>query len=304
MSLVKTSKQRLSGGNGMGTITIDHSPLNVLSQGVIAHLGAAFDDLQSDPEVQVIKLEAVPREVGKEGEKKTYFSAGADVKMLARYAGDSTMARAFFDGLMQFSMILERSSKPLVAAVDGICYGGALELALMCDRIYATSRSVFAFKEINHRIFPGWGGTQRAVRRMGTNRFPLAFEMVVTGADVNAQTALQWGLVDGVGSIEDVDRVMDAHAMAPDMALRKESQGIEVPTLSPRTIARLGEGRSRKAVDLAYYAMLYGNRKPLEEGLAIERDCFLECFGAPEAQQMLAAFKTGEKPEFHPALSY
>jgi len=86
----------------------------------------------------------------------------------------------------------ERCTKPVIAVIDGHCYGGGLELALSCDFRFATPAARFAFPEITLGALPGSGGTQRAVRLMGVGR---ARAMVMTGRPIDAVQAERWGLV-------------------------------------------------------------------------------------------------------------
>jgi enoyl-CoA hydratase len=122
-----------------------------------------------------------------------YFAAGADIAELNALSGPEAHAYAR-KGQRLFNK-LAASNARTVAAIDGFCLGGGLDLALACQFRYATPRSVFAHPGGRIGILTGWGGTQRLPDRVGRAR---ALEMMVAGRWVDAHTASEWGLVDEI----------------------------------------------------------------------------------------------------------
>lgn len=143
--------------------------------------------------------------------KEGNFCAGADLEQM-----HDAQRRRSFQEMEQLVITahrlfeaMERSSKPFVAAVEGVCVGGGLELALACHaRIASThSRTCFALPEIKLGILPGFGGTQRLPRLIG---LPAALEMITTGKTIFPRPALRMGLVEGmVTSIPSTVRTLE-----------------------------------------------------------------------------------------------
>jgi len=123
----------------------------------------------------------------------TTFAAGADLKEIAKLNGET--AREF--GLRGQNLMrgIYHSNKNMIAAVDGFCMGGALDLALACKSRIASPRSVFAHPGVNLGIITGWGGTQMLPRLIGESR---ALELVLTGRQIGADEALLFGLIDKI----------------------------------------------------------------------------------------------------------
>ena len=122
-----------------------------------------------------------------------YFAAGADIRELNALKGPAAYSYAR-RGQRLFDKLAALDART-VAAVDGFCLGGGLDLALACQFRYATARSLFAHPGGRIGILTGWGGTGRLPDRVGRGR---ALEMMVAGRRVNAQTAAEWGLIDKV----------------------------------------------------------------------------------------------------------
>lgn len=122
-----------------------------------------------------------------------YFAAGADIGELNNLTGAEALAYArrgqtLFNTLTAFG---DRS----IAAIDGFCLGGGLDLALACDFRYATNRSRFAHPGGKIGILTGWGGTRRLPQTIGK---PRALELMVVGRWLEASEALEWGLIDSI----------------------------------------------------------------------------------------------------------
>lgn len=156
---------------------------NRLSAATLEALRTAFARLEADPDVDTLIFT---------GSEKS-FAAGADLREVA--ALDENSARAFGRRGQELMLLIHRSRKPTIAAIDGFCMGGALDLALSCRRRIASPDSFFAHPGAGLGIITGWGGTQFLPRLIG--RKP-ALEMFLTAKRVPADEALRMGLIDAI----------------------------------------------------------------------------------------------------------
>jgi enoyl-CoA hydratase len=153
------------------------------------------------------------------GEK--VFSAGGDIRLFQTLDHVSAYDLMYQKGnILQYYMT--HMEKPLIAAVNGICYAGGLELALFCDFIYCVEDATFGFPEINIGLLPGWGGTVRLPRAIAVRK---AKEMIYTGEILTAQEAHQWGLVNKVlptreALFDEVEKTVAAMMAKPPLTLR------------------------------------------------------------------------------------
>ncbi len=140
--------------------------------------------LKQDHSVKVLILTG-------QGEKA--FIAGADIKEMASL--DAAASQKFCALGQQVTLLLERASFVTIAAVNGFALGGGLEIALACDFIYAATSAKMGLPEVSLGLIPGFGGTQRLARAIGTRR---AKELIMSGRKITADEALQMGLVNKV----------------------------------------------------------------------------------------------------------
>jgi enoyl-CoA hydratase/carnithine racemase len=138
------------------------------------------------------KRDAIRAVVLKGGGKKA-FAAGADIKAFLELEPETAKRRLMKSH--QVYSVVENFHWPVIAAIQGFCLGGGLELALCCDVRYAEENAVMGFPEVRLSIFPGNGGTARAMHFLGLGRFK---EMVYSGQNITAKQALQYGLVEKV----------------------------------------------------------------------------------------------------------
>lgn len=156
--------------------------MNALNAEVREGMAAGFDRLANDDDLRVGIL------VGEGGRA---FSAGADLKEMSAggFGGSPWTPRApSIMGTMEVW-------KPLIAAIDGFCLGGGLELSLACDLRIATEASSFGLPEVARGIIPGGGGTQRITR---TVPFGIALELLMTAKRIDAEEALRIGILNRV----------------------------------------------------------------------------------------------------------
>ena len=189
--------------DGVALLTIDRAHrFNTLSEETLDALSEAVGSLSDDESVVAVVLR------GAGGES---FAAGADIREVAKLDPRGALA---FSARGQFALdAVERSPKVFVAAIDGYCMGGGLDLALSCDVRHASPRSVFAHPGAKLGIVTGFGGTARLARVVGRAR---ALEMFATARRVTAEEAHAIGLVDTLA----VDPVESALATARGIAER------------------------------------------------------------------------------------
>ena len=157
---------------------------------------------------------------------------------------------------------VDRLSKPIVAMVNGYCFGGGLELAMACDIRIASSRATLGQTEVNIGIIPGGGGSQRLARLVGLGK---AIKLTLTGDRIDADEALRIGLVDGVVPHE-----------------RLEARTFE--------IADKIASHSALAVRLAKAAVRASARLPLDQGLRYEQTLFAVAMASADKEEGVRAF--------------
>ncbi len=162
-----------------------HRPhaLNTLSIATLEELTRAFDWLGRHPDIRAVILTG-------SGEA---FAAGADIREVAALNG--LAALAFAERGQRLCRLIERSPSLVIAAIDGYCFGGGLDVAMACHLRYASARSLFAHPGARIGIMTGFGGTWRLPQLVGKSR---ALELFLTGKRLTAQQALAWGLIHRV----------------------------------------------------------------------------------------------------------
>lgn len=232
--------------------------LNALGYKVHQEGVAALEELRKDEEVRVLVITGA-------GEKS--FIAGADI---SEFAGKTPVSqRAIFQEKTLFNSI-DEFPKPVIAMVNGFCLGGGCEVALACDLRIAGEKARFGQPEINLGIIPGGGGTQRLTRLIGEGK---SMEMILTGDMIDAQTALNLGLVNHVYSAE------------------------ELETKTMELANKIAE-KSPIALQLAKEAVKLAAKSNLDEGLKREVDLFAICFSSQDKEEGVAAFLEKRKPVF------
>jgi len=177
--------------DGIYTITINRpDKLNALNLEVLRSLNQELDIIYSDNHIKsVIITGAGPKA----------FVAGADISEFNQM--DETQSRQMAKAGQDLFFRIERSPKPIVACVNGFALGGGCELAMSCHFRIASPNAQFGQPEVNLGIIPGYGGTQRLVQLIGKGR---ALELIMSGNLIDANTALQYGLVNHVVAAEEL----------------------------------------------------------------------------------------------------
>lgn len=246
--------------NGIFTITINRpDKLNALNKDVITELSAAIDEVYNNVEIKSAILT---------GAGPKAFVAGADISefLTLDAAGGKALAQKGQD--MVFSKI-ENAPKPIIAAVNGFALGGGCELAMACHFRLASENAKFGQPEVNLGLIPGYGGTQRLIQLIGKGR---AMEMLMSANMIDANTALQYGLVNYVVPVEE---------------LLEKSKSILAIINSKAPLAVAACIKSANAV--------YDES---QNGYQTEIDAFGDCFVTEDMKEGATAFLEKRKAEF------
>ena len=250
----------ISKNNHIGTLTINRpDSLNAMNREVLLEFINELKKIQSDKDIRVIIITG-------SGEKA--FIAGADIKLMQKMNREE--AFEFANLGQELANLIEKSAKPVIAAVNGYALGGGCEIALSCHLRIASDNAVFAQPEVKIGLLPGWGGTQRLPRIIGRG---LANEIILTGRNVTAKEALDIGLVNRVVPQEEL---MNTCFDIANAILKN----------SPNAIAE-----SIKLIRLAA-----GTK--LKKGLSKEAKSFSELFETEETAEGLTAFVEKRPPKF------
>ncbi len=233
--------------------------LNALNDAVLEELSLAADEVALRDDIAgAIVTGAGPKA----------FVAGADIAELAELGPFDGKDQAL-QGQAVFRQI-ETCGKPVVAAVNGFALGGGCELAMACHLRIASEKAKFGQPEVKLGLAPGYGGTQRLPRLVGKGR---ALDLILTGRMVDAQEALQMGLVNRV--------------VPPEQVIEEAEQTL-------RGIIAMGP----LAVRLAIEAVDQGSDMSLEEGLQLEANHFGMLCASEDMKEGTAAFLEKRDPEF------
>lgn len=245
--------------NQIFTITINRpDKLNAINDIVITELSAAMDEVYEKDEIKSVIITGA-------GSKS--FVAGADISEFLGLTADEGKNLAL-KGQGVF-MKIENSPKPVVAAVNGFALGGGCELAMACHFRLASENAKFGQPEVNLGLIPGYGGTQRLVQLIGKGR---AIELMITGNMIDANTALQFGLVNYVVPQEDL--------------LNKTKTLLSlINAKAPLAVANCIEAANA----------VFDETK---NGYEVEMTAFGNCFGTEDMKEGASAFLQKRKPEF------
>jgi enoyl-CoA hydratase len=170
--------------DAVAVVTLENPPLNLVTLELTRQFNDCIVRLSADLSVRVMVLT---------GSGSKAFCAGSDIKEFPEMmAAGAVVPKKLALENEAWSRVAD-FPKPTIAALNGIAFGGGLELALCCDLIVAEEGGAVALPEIRLGVFPGSGGTIRATRRIGEGR---AKQMMFFGEPLPIETALAWGLVD------------------------------------------------------------------------------------------------------------
>ena len=246
--------------NGISIITVNRpTKLNALNRDTIQELHEAINEADEDSNSKVIIITG-------SGEKA--FVAGADISEFAQYSVEEgrNLAKQGQELLFDF---IENLKTPVIAAVNGFALGGGLELAMACHFRIASTNAKMGLPEVSLGVIPGYGGTQRLPQLVGKGR---AMEMIMTAGMIDANQALEFGLVNHVQTQEEL------------LAFCKK-------------IASKIIRNSSVAISSAIKA-INANFKDGVEGFDVEISEFGKCFGTEDFEEGTTAFLQKRKADF------
>ncbi len=250
---------------GVAVLTLNDPPVNAYTYEMLKELDQCILEARFDNDVHVLVITG-------HGEK--FFSAGANINMLRE--ADATFKYYFCLHANETINRLEQTPKLVIAAINGHCVGGGLEIALAADiRIARAGEHSLGLPEVALGVLPGTGGTQRLSRLVGKSR---AIELMVEGAKLSVARAAELGIVNKVWTAESNDeflrKVVDyAHGFCPPNG------------------AAMAVGRIKRAVQ-------GGLDMGQDQGLALERELQAELFASSDAKEGLNAYVAKKKPSF------
>jgi len=259
MSLVNASKH-----GGVMVLELTNPPANTYSYEMMRALDAHILEGRMDESVHVLMIAGA-------GDK--FFCAGADIKMLE--GADPYFKYNFCLHANETLCRLEQTPKLVIAAINGHCVGGGLEVALACDlRIARANAGKMGLPEVSLGVLPGTGGTQRLARAVGRSK---AIELMAEGATFAIDEAKSLGLVNAV-----VD--------APAGEFRSRALEYARKFVPP--------GKASRAVGLIKRAVTTGLEVGIEQGLALERELQQRLFEGEDAKEGISAYNARRPPQF------
>jgi enoyl-CoA hydratase len=219
---------------GIGIVGLNNPPSNFLSRRLVEELMEIFQRFSTDTLRAIIVT----------GTGKI-FSPGVDPAEISQLKSAAEGKEAASAGQEILNQV-ERSRKPVIAAINGLCLGGGLELAMACHLRFCSDRARLGLPEITLGLIPGLGGTQRLSRLVG---IPRALDLILTGDTIKAEEAREIGLVDRVVPADEVLK--------------------EAVKFTKRLVKR-----EPGAVAAALESIIEGSKLSLEEGLKLEAEAF------------------------------
>jgi len=251
--------------DGVAVITLNDPPANTYSYEMMQQLDRAILDARMNDAVQVIVITG-------RGEK--FFCAGADIRMLS----DVTPSFKYYFCLHANETLsrLEQTPKLVIAAINGHCVGGGLEVAMAADiRVARKGAGKLGLPEVSLGVLPGTGGTQRLVRIVGKSK---AIELMASGQLFEFERGLEFGILN---------QVLEAETAAQFAQMVQDyAKQFTTPNKAAHAV-----GRIKRAVQT-------GAEIPFESALALERELQQQLFQSEDAKEGLTAYVEKRKPNF------
>ncbi len=244
----------------LALIEVDHAPANALSSQVIKELREVVEYLDKDSEIHAVIISGAGK----------FFIAGADIKEFIPALGSKEKAIELAEQGQLLCDEIEGMKKPVIAAINGACLGGGLEVALACHIRLASQEAILGLPELNLGLIPAFGGTQRLTDLLGES---LAFELILTSKQLSAKEAKNLKLVREVYEREDL--LQQAKQLARSLTEKNSYQAIK---------------RATQAI--------VSSKNPKLDGYEIERELFSELFESKDASEGIHAFIEKRKAEF------
>ena len=255
MDLLKWSVEDM-----VATIKIANPPANAISTKVLQELSLVLDEVEYDQTVRVVVIHGEGR----------FFSAGADIKEFTALSTEEQFSSLGKNGQQIFER-MENFTKPIIAAIHGAALGGGLELAMACHFRLVSQKAKLGLPELQLGIIPGFAGTQRLPRYVGTAR---AAEMLLTSTPITGVEAVQAGLCN--------------HAYADEELLENALK-------MANQIAK----KSPVAVKSALQLLRFSKTKEFYAGVDREAELFGEAFLTEDGKEGIDAFINKREPVFN-----
>ena len=249
----------------IAVITLNDPPANTYSYEMMQQLDAAILRARMDEAVQVIVIT---------GQGDKFFCAGADIQMLTNVT--PTFKYYFCLHANETLNRLEQTPKLVIAAINGHCVGGGLEVAMAADlRIARKGAGKLGLPEVSLGVLPGTGGTQRLARIVGKSK---AIELMVTGELFDFERGLELGVINQIIEAEKGDQFRDQ--------VMDYARQFTAPNKAAHAV-----GKIKRSVQT-------GAEIPFESALALERELQQQLFQSEDAKEGLAAYVGKRKAEF------
>ncbi|GLB58432.1 enoyl-CoA hydratase [Cytobacillus sp. NCCP-133] len=243
----------------VATITIERPPANALSSGLLKELSSVLDEIEPNDDIRIVLIHGEGR----------FFSAGADIKEFTTIESGEDFSNLSAYGQDLFER-MEKFPKPIIAAIHGAALGGGLELAMGCHFRLVSENAKLGLPELQLGLIPGFAGTQRLPRFVGTAR---AAEMLFTSDPITGLEAVQYGLANHAYPEEEL--LENAYKMA-------------------KKIAKKSPGSIKAAIEL----LNYGKNGQFTEGVKKEAELFGQVFVSKDGKEGISAFIEKREPKF------
>ena len=232
--------------------------MNALNNDTLLDIKSAITEIKEDSSIDVLIITGADKA----------FVAGADISFMQPLT--AIEGRAFGALGQAVFRAIEAMEKPVIAAVNGFALGGGCELAMCCDFRVASTKAKFGQPEVGLGITPGFGGTQRLPRLVGSG---MAKQMLYTADIIDAAEALRIGLVNSVVEPEELMEFV-------------------------KKIAKRIVSKAQVAVRLSKVAATEGMQTDIDRSMTIEADAFGLCFATADQKEGMSAFVEKRKPGF------
>ncbi|KAJ7325011.1 hypothetical protein JRQ81_018031 [Phrynocephalus forsythii] len=275
-----TMAQYLRGAASVAVVKICNPPLNTFSPATTRALEQDVNQANSNPSVKAVVI------CGANGK----FSAGADIRSF-----QATTDQGKISSLESVVSLIEKSEKPMIAAIEDLAFGGGLEVALGCHYRIANAKARVGLPEVTIGLLPGAGGTQRLPRLIGV---PAAIDIITTGRHVSATEALELGILDEVvedntieAAIKLAERVKDQPLEPRRLCLRQTPKLPNMETVFEEALRKVKkQAPGCLSPEMCIRAIQASVSLPFAEGIKREREGFLYLFNSGQAKALQYAF--------------
>lgn len=247
--------------NGVAIVTLNNPPLNLVTLQTSRDVHELFTRLSQDDQVRVVVLT---------GSGNKAFCVGSDISEFPDMMDAGSVVPKKLKLENDAFAAIRSCSKPVIAALNGLAYGGGLEMAVCCDLLIAEAGEKIALPEVKLGVFPGSGGTVRVLRRIGESRAKM---MMFTGEPVTVEVACDWGLINEV--------VPKGQALARATALAEKLADL------PNLALQCCKASANMSFDMDEHAAVYASLELSDR-----------VFSSDDCKEGVRAFFAKEKPKF------